>query len=141
MTAEVLRYATVTADGHGADPAGVVLDAQLLTDAQMLAVAEAIGYPGTAFVLPDGAVRFFSPVAEVAFCGPATVAAAVALAERAGPGRLRLTTRAGPVTADTRLVDGVLATRVHLDAGAATVRLTGHATRLPMSPYDELEQS
>jgi PhzF family phenazine biosynthesis protein len=108
MTAQVLRYAAFTDDGEGGNPAGVVLDAGSLTDAQMLAIAEAIGYSETAFVLPEGAVRFFSPVAEVAFCGHATVATAVALAERAGPGRLHLVTRAGPVTVDTRIEDGGL---------------------------------
>ncbi|MEV6487295.1 PhzF family phenazine biosynthesis isomerase, partial [Actinoplanes sp. NPDC051633] len=108
MTAEVLRYAAFTEDGHGGNPAGVVLDAATLTDAQMLAIAAAIGYSETAFVLPGGVVRFFSPVAEVAFCGHATVAAAVALAERAGPGRLHLVTRAGEVAVDTRVEDGGL---------------------------------
>lgn len=100
MTVEVLRYAASTADGAGGDPVGVVLGAGALTDGQMLAVAQAIGCSGTAFVVPvaeavtgsagprsqagtSGAggaatatVRFFSPVAEVASCGHATVAAA-----------------------------------------------------------------
>jgi PhzF family phenazine biosynthesis protein len=109
MTAEVLRYAAFTEDGRGGNPAGVVLDAGSLTDAQMLAIAQAIGYSETAFVVPgepDATVRFFSPVAEVAFCGHATVAAAVAIAERAGPGRLRLVTRAGPVPVTTAIEEG-----------------------------------
>jgi PhzF family phenazine biosynthesis protein len=108
MTAQVLRYAAFTDDGHGGNPAGVVLDAGSLTDAQMLAIAEAIGYSETAFVLPEGALRFFSPVAEVAFCGHATVATAVALAERTGPGRLHLVTPAGPVAVETRIDGGGL---------------------------------
>jgi hypothetical protein len=115
MSAEVLRYAAFTADGRGGNPAGVVLDAESLTDAEMLAIARAIGYSETAFVIPtpegavDAVVRFFSPVAEVAFCGHATVATAVALAERAGPGRLHLSTRAGPTTVVTHVQDGDLA--------------------------------
>jgi PhzF family phenazine biosynthesis protein len=118
MTAEVLRYAAFTDGGHGGNPAGVVLDAGALDDVQMLAIARAIGYSETAFVIPQPAaaagpagesvVRFFSPVAEVAFCGHATIATAVALAERQGPGRLRLATAAGPVPVVTRVEDGDL---------------------------------
>ncbi|MFI9624445.1 PhzF family phenazine biosynthesis protein [Streptomyces sp. NPDC052042] len=42
-------------------------------------------------------IRYFSPKAEVPFCGHATVAAALALAERDGPGDLVFHTAAGPV--------------------------------------------
>jgi len=125
MSAEVLRYAAFTDHGRGGNPAGVVLDAGSLTDAQMLAIAQAIGYSETAFLTPVGVsrsgagrrgepalreatVRFFSPLDEVAFCGHATVATAVAVAERTGPGMLRLHTQAGPVTVETRVEDGSL---------------------------------
>ena len=122
MTSEVLRYAAFTTGtdastggaggAPGGNPAGVVLDAGSLTDAQMLAIAQAIGYSETAFLVPTGIgearVRFFSPVAEVAFCGHATVATAVAYAERHGPGTLRLTTAAGVVVVSTRVEGGDL---------------------------------
>jgi PhzF family phenazine biosynthesis protein len=111
MSAEVLRYAAFTADGAGGNPAGVVLDAGSLGEAQMLAIAAAIGYSETAFVIPtdpDPTLRYFSPVAEVAFCGHATIATAVALAERRGPGIVRLSTPAGPVTVATRIEGGDL---------------------------------
>src|SRR5690349_15778783 len=103
MSVEVLRYAAFTEGGRGGNPAGVVLDAGSLTHSQMLAIAQAIGYSETAFLtrLPfadadagdatsETSVRFFSPVAEVAFCGHATIATAIAVAERVGPGVLRL---------------------------------------------------
>lgn len=110
MTAEVLRYAAFTEDGHGGNPAGVVLDATCLGAPQMLAIAEAIGYSETAFVLPDDTggygLRYFSPRAEVAFCGHATIATAVALAQRIGVGDLRFDTMAGPVSVTTVLEDG-----------------------------------
>ena len=103
MSAEVLRYAAFTADGRGGNPAGVVLDAGPLTDA-----ADARDRPGHRLLRdrlprPTGGrwvLRFFSPVAEVAFCGHATIATAVALAERTARARLLLTTRAGPVAVD-----------------------------------------
>ncbi len=108
---EVLRYAAFSADPAGGNPAGVVLDARGLTDGRMLAIAAGVGYSETAFLVPgdDGhvAVRYFSPRAEVDFCGHATIAAAVALAERHGPGRRVFATAAGPVPVTTeRAPDG-----------------------------------
>ncbi len=112
MNAEVLRYAAFTEDGRGGNPAGVVLEAGTLTDAEMLAIAQAVGYSETAFYMPAdpqaATVRYFSPVAEVAFCGHATIATAVALAERNGPALLRFATQAGPVSVSTALEDGDL---------------------------------
>ncbi|GAA2826546.1 PhzF family phenazine biosynthesis isomerase [Kitasatospora paracochleata] len=112
---EVLRYAAFTADPAGGNPAGVVLDARALDDARQQAIAAEVGYSETAFLCPAPdeprtyTVRYFSPKAEVPFCGHATVAAAVALAGRIGPGEVLFETKAGPVpvsvTADR---DGVL---------------------------------
>lgn len=104
--APVLRYAAFTDHGGGGNPAGVVLDAAGLDDAVRLAIAAQVGYSETAFVESGGRnrcyrVRYFSPKAEVAFCGHATIAAAVALAEQDGPGHLQLTTPAGPITVQT----------------------------------------
>ncbi|MFC4949883.1 PhzF family phenazine biosynthesis protein [Pseudonocardia sp. GCM10023141] len=110
----VLRYAAFTDKGAGGNPAGVVLDAAGLDDAERLAVAAEIGYSETAFVEVTGEgyrVRYFSPQAEVAFCGHATIATAVALAERDGAGRRRFDTLAGPVVVETAAgPDGVTAT-------------------------------
>ena len=107
MTPQVLRYAAFTDHGEGGNPAGVVLDADGLTPTQMLDIARTIGYSETAFVSSGGSagalgLRFFSPLAEVAFCGHATVATAVALADRHGPGDLRLETMAGVVDVRTK---------------------------------------
>ncbi|GGR41286.1 PhzF family phenazine biosynthesis isomerase [Streptomyces roseolus] len=62
------------------NPAGVVLGADHLADAQMLAVARELNNSETAFVLRadapdhDVRVRFFTPTTEVPTCGHATVA-------------------------------------------------------------------
>jgi PhzF family phenazine biosynthesis protein len=94
---EILRYAAFTTDPRGGNPAGVVLDAAGLSDAEMLAIAAEVGYSETAFLIDDR-LRYFSPLAEVAFCGHATIATAVAL----GPGEHRFRTNAGevPVSVD-----------------------------------------
>ncbi|MFG2623869.1 PhzF family phenazine biosynthesis protein [Streptomyces sp. NPDC048473] len=112
---EILRYTAFSADPEGGNPAGVVLDASGLDDAAMLAVAAELGYSESAFLTgrdepgderpgddgPSAArgytIRYFSPKAEVPFCGHATVATALALAERDGPGDLVFSTAAGTV--------------------------------------------
>ena len=102
---DVLRYTAFSTDPGGGNPAGVVLDATGLTDEQMLAVAAEVGFSETAFLLPEGdrvRARYFSPLAEVSFCGHATIAAAVARAERSGPAPLVLETMAGTVPVATR---------------------------------------
>lgn len=108
---QVSRYAAFSAEPSGGNPAGVVLDAGTLDDVTMLAVARRVGYSETAFVTGNVApgryrLRYFSPVAEVAFCGHATVATAVALTERSGAGHLVFDTLAGEVRARTVTGDG-----------------------------------
>ena len=110
-----LRYSAFTDDPSGGNPAGVVLDAGGLDDDGMLAIAAELGYSESAFVRPrDGNeydIRFFSPLAEVAFCGHATIATGVAIAERTGPGRIVFHTREGEVPVDTSVeAAGVTAT-------------------------------
>jgi len=108
---DVLRYAAFTTEPTGGNPAGVVLDARGLDDQTMQKIAADVGYSETAFLTegPDSTgarpVRYFSPKAEVPFCGHATVATAVALAERIGAGDLVFSTPAGivPVAVDDEL--------------------------------------
>ncbi|CAN7559874.1 PhzF family phenazine biosynthesis isomerase [Pseudoxanthomonas sp. LjRoot143] len=106
MTPTILRYSAFTPDPEGGNPAGVVLDARGLDAAAMQRIAADLGYSETAFLLPraDGEldVRYFSPLAEVSFCGHATIAAMVAQARDQGPGTFVLHTQAGrvPVTVD-----------------------------------------
>ncbi|MFI2345799.1 PhzF family phenazine biosynthesis protein [Streptomyces sp. NPDC019443] len=105
---EVLRYTAFSDDPEGGNPAGVVLDASGLGDADMLSIAADLGYSESAFLSAPPAglggepgraftIRYFSPKAEVPFCGHATVATAIALGERIGTGDLVFATRAGTV--------------------------------------------
>ncbi|WP_311931744.1 PhzF family phenazine biosynthesis isomerase [Microbispora sp. H11081] len=112
----VLEYAAFTTDPAGGNLAGVVLDAGGLDEAAMLAIAAEVGHSETAFLSEAPprpgepartfAVRYFSPKMEVPFCGHATVASAVALAERSGPGRLVFETKAGTVPVEVAADDG-----------------------------------
>jgi PhzF family phenazine biosynthesis protein len=83
----------------------VVLDARGASDDEMLAVAAELGFSETAFLMARNSdvfdVRYFSPLAEVPFCGHATIAAAVASAQRHGTGALTFLTRAGTVAVTT----------------------------------------
>ncbi|GAB3968251.1 PhzF family phenazine biosynthesis protein [Streptomyces sparsus] len=113
---EILRYAAFTGTPEGGNPAGVVPAADDLDAKAMQALAAEVGYSETAFLSRPPAdldaqpgrgftVRYFSPLAEVPFCGHATVAAAVALAERLGPGGFTFATPVGevPATVDREL--------------------------------------
>jgi PhzF family phenazine biosynthesis protein len=126
MAEDIQRYTAFSDRPEGGNPAGVVLDAAALSHERMLAIAAEVGYSETAFLTGrdgDGYdVRYFSPLAEVPFCGHATVATAVALAGRDGEGDVVFRTRSGPVPVRTaRGADG------HVTATLTSVppRVTG----------------
>lgn len=130
MTA-ILRYTAFTDTPDGGNPAGVVLDASQLSDDDMQRIAAEVGYSESAFVTTrdDGAydVRYFSPAMEVPFCGHATIATAVALAERDGAGPLEFHTQAGTVPVATNGTNG-----------AITATLTSVAPHVEDAPEDLL---
>jgi PhzF family phenazine biosynthesis protein len=116
LIARVLHFdAFADRPGMG-NPAGVLLDARGLSDAAMQAIARAVGFNETAFVLPstkaDLRLRYFTPGHEVDLCGHATIGSFVALyahgllAGEGLPRQLTMETGAGLL-------------RVSLEAGAA----------------------
>jgi PhzF family phenazine biosynthesis protein len=136
MTAspEVLRYAAFTDTATGGNPAGVVLDARGMADARMLALAAEIGYSETAFLTPrpggrEYDVRYFSAEAEVPFCGHATIASAVAVADRNGPGDIVFHIAAGLVPVNTS----------RDESGAVTASLTSVAPEVSDAEPGDLE--
>lgn len=130
---DLWRYAAFTSDPRGGNPAGVVLDATGATAEQMQAAAAEIGYSESAFLFPRGGnefdIRYFSPLAEVTFCGHATIAAGVAHAHRHGPGTLRLTTRSGLVEV-----------RTQVDDAAASATLVSVPPRVTALSPDDLQR-
>ena len=101
----VQRWAAFSSDPAGGNPAGVVLAADGLDDGRMQQIAAEVGYAETAFVSGAGrrrGIRYFSPIAEVPFCGHATVATAVALAETEGDGVFAFDTPVGEIAITTR---------------------------------------
>lgn len=102
MNPEILRLSAFPFEGTGGNPAGVVLEAQDLSDSQMQEIALAVGYSETVFLTSENEnrsrVRYFSPEMEVDFCGHATIAAGVALGEVRGAGEYGFETNTGEVT-------------------------------------------
>ena len=89
-------------DGQGGNPAGVILDADGYTDAQMLEIAGKVGLSETAFVSRSDTetvkLDFFTPNRRIAHCGHATIATFSYLASigRVGEGAASKETVDGP---------------------------------------------
>ena len=100
---EVFQVDAFTRQRFTGNPAGVVLDADGLTDAEMLAIARELNNADTAFVLkPTGEdhdirVRFFTPRTEAPFVGHATIAVHAVLARRAPQAMRRQAGKTGVV--------------------------------------------
>ncbi|MCU1689637.1 MAG: phenazine biosynthesis protein PhzF family [Pseudonocardiales bacterium] len=140
---EILRYTAFSDDPAGGNPAGVVLDATGLDAPAMQRIAAGVGYSETAFLLPGAdprapAIRYFSPLAEVPFCGHATIATAVAHADRFGPGRLVLATAAGEVVVLTSHgPGGMSATLTSVAPSVADIDVEARAALLGALRVDE----
>lgn len=82
---KVLHYDAFTDTPGMGNPAGIVLNADNLSEKQMQSVAAAAGYNETAFVLSSGKadirLRFFTPGHEMDLCGHATVASVFMMKE------------------------------------------------------------
>lgn len=109
MTASNLyRLSAFSDKPEGGNPAGVWIGEQLPDAAAMQKIAAEVGYSETAFIAPlSGSrrtVRYYSPEAEVSFCGHATIASGVQLGELEGEGRYTLSATVGDVPVEVRRV-------------------------------------
>ncbi|MCR8721550.1 PhzF family phenazine biosynthesis protein, partial [Pseudomonas syringae] len=103
MTTEILKLAAFSDGDQGGNPAGVWLGASLPDDAVMQQIAADVGFSETAFAAPlenGWRVRYFSPLAEVPFCGHATIALGAALAAQQGDGVFDLTLNQTQITVE-----------------------------------------
>jgi PhzF family phenazine biosynthesis protein len=105
------RLAAFAERSDGGNPAGVWIGESLPEAPVMQRIAHEVGFSETAFVAPAAGpartVRYFSPEAEVSFCGHATVATGVILGQLEGDGTYRLSTSVGPVPVSVRSKDGM----------------------------------
>lgn len=101
MLVKAYKLSSFAKTANGGNPAGVVLDADMLTENQMKQLANTIGFSETAFVskseTADYKVRFFTPTTEVDLCGHATIAAFSLMKQKgiAKPGNYTQETKAG----------------------------------------------
>jgi len=106
---QVHQVDAFTREPFTGNPTGVVLNADSLSETQMLAIARELNNAETAFMLaPDGTdhtvrARFFTPRAEAGFVGHATVAAQYVLSRRSeAPRWQRQKSKAGIVDIEVR---------------------------------------
>ncbi len=106
----LFKLAAFTDTPEGGNPAGVWIGDELPDPSAMQRLAAEVGFSETAFLAPasgsERVVRYYSPVAEVPFCGHATIAAGIVLAEAGGEGVYRLTTAVGEVPVSVRQRSG-----------------------------------
>lgn len=109
---DVLVIRAFVTDGQGGNPAGVVLDADRLSDEAMQQVAARVGLSETAFAsqsnVADVRLDFFTPTRRIPHCGHATIAT---FAHLAAVGRV-----SGP-RSSKQTVDGIR--RIRLDGDRA----------------------
>lgn len=110
MNQTLYRLTAFTTTPDGGNPAGVWIGDQLPDPKTMQRIAAEVGFSETAFVAPtvgpDRTVRYYSPEAEVSFCGHATIATGVVLGETTGEGTYQLTTAVGLVPVTVHQQDG-----------------------------------
>jgi len=117
MAREYYLIDSFTSKPFSGNPAGVVLDACGLSDAEMTAIAAEFNVSETTFVLPPSdpdernkvRFRWFTPAVEVDMCGHATIAGAFALARSGRYERYGLADpELGPVAWPIETKSGVL---------------------------------
>src|SRR5690606_22290981 len=94
MIDTVFRIAAFTTNPAGGNPAGVWVGDAFPDPGTMLSIAAEVGYSETAFITPrhggTRTIRYFSPEAEVSFCGHATIASGFVLGELEGDANFEL---------------------------------------------------
>jgi PhzF family phenazine biosynthesis protein len=138
MPAEIALVDAFTTTPGAGNRAGVVLDASVLEESQMRAIARAVAASETAFVVSSPGtplrLRYFTPSEEIPFCGHATLATVSRLAELSRlevPSTLELGTAAGPIRVDLERFEG--ATRIFMVVPIAPFRAS------PIAPDTLLE--
>src|SRR3989344_2115961 len=101
MEIKVYTLNSFAKEQNGGNPAGVVLNADGLTEVQMKSIAGQVGFSETAFIQKSQKanfkVRFFTPTDEVDLCGHATIASYYLMWKQGliKPGNYKQETKAG----------------------------------------------
>lgn len=148
MKEHLYRLSAFSSDPAGGNPAGVWIGEKLPDSETMQNIATEVGYSETAFIAPASGevrtVRYYSPLAEVSFCGHATIASGVVLGRLSGTGTYQLDTSVGRVSVEVKTVDGQLKaalTSVQPAQKAAPAALVDEVLKLLQWSSDELDPS
>lgn len=112
---EILHYDVFTATPGTGNPAGVVLNADRLSELEMQRIARTSGFTETTFILSceqaDYQMRFFAPEREMDLCGHGTIAALTAIDSHIGvPATCHIKTKSGTLPV-IRLAHGMFRLR------------------------------
>ena len=123
-TRRTLLVDAFTDEPLAGNAAGLVPDADGLTDEQMAAIARELNASETAFLCPsstaDRRIRYYTPTGEIDLCGHATVAAGAWLADERGISDGEHTIETGVGVIDIELDGGTVRMRQEV-AGVAEV--------------------
>jgi PhzF family phenazine biosynthesis protein len=137
VSGKLYRYAAFTDTPEGGNPAGVWIGDRLPAPAIMQQLAARVGYSETVFVAPGNGrerlIRYYSPEAEVSFCGHATIAAGVVLGELDGEGMFELHAAVGLVP--------VMVSTLHGRRVAALTSVVPRHEEVPASLLDNVLQA
>jgi len=107
----LFRFSAFSSSPEGGNPAGIWIGDTLPAPEVMQQIAAEVGFSETAFVAPASGqnriVRYYSPEAEVSFCGHATIATGIVFGKTQGDGTYRLATAVGEVPVTVRTIDGI----------------------------------
>ena len=111
MPGSLYRFSAFSHNPAGGNPAGIWIGETLPPDDEMQQDSAEVGLSETIFIAPtsgpDRTVRYYSPEAEITFCGHATIAAGVVLGTIEGDATYRLSTLVGVVPVAVHIRDGV----------------------------------
>jgi PhzF family phenazine biosynthesis protein len=131
---KIYQYDAFSTEPDQGNPAGVVLDADGLTEGEMQAIAAAVGFNETAFIcrsqIADVRIRYFTPGHEMDLCGHGTVASLIALYQQRSLADIQtIETKAGIIEAAIRNRDAE-ARVVMEQLPAEFVRFEGDVSKL-----------
>jgi len=133
MNGNLYRLTAFSTDPDGGNPAGVWIGDALPEPDTMQAIAKDVGFSETAFLAPRTgkrrATRYYSPEAEVPFCGHVTIASGAVLGETEGEGVYILDTTVGEVPVE-----------VSSNAGISQASLTSVEPKYEQASAELLEQ-
>lgn len=114
---KINKVSAFSYENSGGNPAGVLINNNMLSEERMLEIAKEVNYSETAFLVPKSnkkfKIRYFSPEMEIPFCGHATIASGYILAKEFGFGKYELELNSGLISIETENKDDKIITSIN----------------------------